>query len=472
MTTALAVMLATAKFATIFGDGMVLQRDKPVPVWGTADAGEKVTVRFAGQEKTTVARADGRWGVKLDAMPFSAESRELSANEAKIADVVVGEVWLCSGQSNMNLALFGGAKVSRHAEQALDAGYAEAMLANAPLIRGCRVPDAWAAKEQIDYEQPVEWFRFESGKPLFFSALAYHFAQLMHQALGGVPIGVINCSWGGASILGFVPAEGYAAVPSLAAYATSTITNLASRAHGQPRSIWNAKICPMVPMAVKGMVWYQGESDIGLREQYGEYLEALWRGWAKRFRCEDLPIFVVQLTPHDYDFDPDGPYVRRMEILNAQANFTKDKPCADYVPTADLGDARSVHPNHKRVIAARLAAKVMKRLYGRSDLRVMPPQIIEAKAEGGVVTAKFSHVSRWQLYGEPAIVPFELVGADGKPQLVATNDIEYVDGGVIRLKANGVDAPKTLQYCWSWRYHGKLLNEYGNPMTPFKTEIR
>lgn len=469
------LILAVASFSSIFNNHMVLQRGMPVPVWGNAEPNERVVVKFAGQQKSVQADESGVWLVRLDAMEAIREGQTLSANEAKLEDVVVGEVWLCSGQSNMNLRIFGLPVVSYHAEQAADMGYVEGMVSNRPEIRCCRVPDVWAAEPTREYPNRVEWSRFEPG--VNFSAIGFHFAKILNEALD-VPVGVINCAWGGASIDGFINAAGYKSVPELAQYATSEIKTLENNPHTQPRATWNAKYFPMVPMAFKGALWYQGESDIWKKEQYRLYLRALWNGWCKAFKHPNMPFFVAQIAPHDYNYIANGdadPLARRCEIWEAQSDFGRENPAVGFVSTIDIGEHDNIHCHQKRIVALRFAAQVLNRVYGRSDIRWESPELVSARASGNEVTLEFSNVNRWQMYGN-AYLPFEFAGADGNYVAVSTNTVVFVnsnnDNVNCSLKMTSpVASPKSVRYAWSWLHNAKLKNYYGYPVPPFKAEI-
>ena len=163
---------AAVKFASPFGDGMVLQRGKPVAVWGMADAGEKVNVSFAGQSVSATAGADGRWLVRLAPMEACAEGRVLSANGVSVKDVLVGEVWLCSGQSNMSMRMWTPTKVCQHGNRDNN-GYLDAMIVDEPLVRACTVPNVWSA-EPKELAKPLIWKRFAPGCQQELSAIGFH----------------------------------------------------------------------------------------------------------------------------------------------------------------------------------------------------------------------------------------------------------------------------------------------------------
>lgn len=473
------------RFGSAFSDGMVLQREKPVPIWGTAEPGTKVAVEFAGQSVTTSADADGRWRVTLSPLAASCDGRDLvvstpnqtisqSPNRTILHDVLVGEVWLCSGQSNMNLPLWGEPRVERHANQAMDCGYLESMMANAPLIRSCQVPCVWRL-EPRDLDRPLEWKRFSPGAQLQFAALPFHFATILHHALGGVPVGVINASWGDTKCEGFIPASGYASVPELADLAVRPVDCVGLPGYGgrmcpnyQPRSVWNGMLYPLAPMAIRGALWYQGEAN-RYDTRYRKLLQALWNGWAKEFDCPDLPFYVVQLAPYGRGGSPDDPESSSCGIWEEQAAFVRDNPHAALVATVDGGDNLNIHPSGKRRIALRLAAIALNRLYGRKDIRCEAPTLDRAVAEkDGKVRLSFSNVTNWCMFGS-CDAPFELAGEDGRFVMAVS---EFIQGkGEIVLSAEGVSAPVSVRYMWNVCRKGRLENEYGFLLAPFRMKL-
>ncbi|MBL9131836.1 MAG: 9-O-acetylesterase, partial [Verrucomicrobiaceae bacterium] len=281
---------AAVKLPSIFTDHMVLQRDKAVPVWGKAAPGEEVTVEFAGQKKTAKADAAGKWMVKLDPMPANAEPQVLKAGNVSVQDVLIGEVWLASGQSNMEWEM-----------QMKPDSQADIPNTTHPNLRLIEVPKTTALTPQDDV--PAKWARSAPESAASFSAVGYYFGLRLHEELK-VPVGIIQSAWGGTRIEPWTSIEGFEAVPELKILATDVRTKLpgsdAYRAayeayftaveqwsktaraaldqkqvvppmpappaslpfdHGTPTALYNAMIHPLVPFALRGAIWYQGESN-------------------------------------------------------------------------------------------------------------------------------------------------------------------------------------------------------------------
>ena len=461
------VAFSDVKFGAPFGDGMVLQQDVQVPVWGTAATGETVSVAFGGQCQRTVADAHGRWCVHIGPLSASAAPCDLIAasdrssieqsnnpnNRAVLHDVLVGEVWLCSGQSNMELNLWGEPRVSEHGNHDAN-GILDAMMTDEPLVRFTTVPKAWSA-EPKPIEKPLAWDRMRFGNQQGLSAIAFHYSLMLHRALK-VPVGVIVSSWGGTDIRPWISPKGYAGGGDIGGELKLPRTGKQS-----PTALWNAMIHPLLPFAVKGVLWYQGEYNNGEGMRYLPYMHALWRSYAADFGNPKIPLYYVQIAPFHYWHDEKSPHTHACDIWEAQARFERENACAGMVSTVDIADWDNIHPGDKRTVALRLAALALNRTYGRRDVPCASAKLVEARVADGVFKLRFRDAGQWILFGlEDA--PFELAGADGVWQPAkATYRPDEID-----LKSDKVPAPKAFRYLWNWRGHGRLKNCFGLPLTP------
>ena len=454
---------AAVKLGSPFADGMVLQREKPVAVWGTADAGEEVTVSFAGQSAKAKAGADGKWLVRLAPLAASAESRVLRANNAEVKDVLVGEVWLCSGQSNMSMIMWNNPYIGMHGNRETN-GYLDTMMVNEPEVRGCTVPAVWSV-EPKELAKPLVWKRFAPGQQRHFSAIAFHYALALHQALK-VPVGVIVSAWGGTNIETWISPDGYQSVPGLETFAAKPLLaksdNPKMELHKQHRALYNAMIHPLLPYTLRGALWYQGESNRGQGLKYKDYLHALWNGWAKAFENPELPFYLVQIAPFDYWLKPTDPGVSACDIWEAEERFAKENKFAGMATIVDVGEHDNIHPGDKRTVALRLAALALNRNYGRTDIPCDNPSLKSYTIEGDTFKLVFDHVKSWVMHGNDP-VNFEIAGADGKFVPATAKFLP----GAIEVKAAEVAAPKQLRYLWNWQKTGRLKNDYGLPLAPF-----
>ena len=478
--------------ATLINDNMVLQRDRAVPIWGKATAGNEIKVSFAKQSKKTVVAADGTWRVNFDPMAADAEGKDLVITESKpgwfgstvdrktFSNVVVGEVWLCGGQSNMTFAMWPTPSVGQHAGREMN-GYYDLALTREPSIRGVQMPCCWSAVETN--HAALTWKPFVPGSDLGnFSAAAWHFALRLKTALG-IPVGVIECAWGGSCIETWIPPFAYAESKSFKDLATKAIptgvdkkTGKPLDSHQSPRACWNAMVCPLAPYAIRGAIWYQGCSNRGRWQQYYEMLETLRAGWGKAFECgPEMPLFICQITPFDYSWgktsDPEAADDGRCQIREEMERWGLDHaPLAGCVNISDVGELDCIHPGDKRTVGTRLAAMALNRIYQFKGLACDAPVFRKAvlSKDGKKVTLSFDNVKGWcrkGLYKER----FELAGADGKYVPVACSYTAKVP--TVELTVPDGLQPKKVAYLRKSCVHSFLKNEAGIPLGPFRGDV-
>lgn len=501
---------AAVKLAPVFGDKMVLQREKPVRVWGTAEAGEKVTVAFGCQKKCTVADEKGAWRLELDAMPACRKGRELVVkgsrpaeagwlngfglwasdrvtSETRLKDVLVGEVWFCSGQSNTDCPIWGGSPRYREGQGALTL-----QMTKRPLIRLVKTPLVWSATPKLDVT--AQWLEMSpdlfEAKIRLPSAMGYHFALELYGALE-IPVGLVDCSWGGTNIDAWTPPCGTKSRPELADIAKLPLLErqafeaarkkggvysgpnmgIFGRPQQQPAALWNGMVAAYAPMSIRGFIWYQGCHNSGEPQRYCSKMHALYNGWAKAFDNPDLKLYFVQLTPWGA---PSIPYIQE-----AQAQFAAEEPNAGMAVINDVGNLHDIHPNDKRTVAKRLAALALARDYGYTKLRADSPVLKGWKIEGDTFRLSFDHAQGWYIYNNDRSVKtgFEIAGADGvfKPavivNLVPADKRGHYSGNIVgaelRVRADGVKEPKKLRYLYSAPWFGCLYNESCLPLGAF-----
>ena len=482
-----ACAFAEVKLAAPFADGMVLQRDAKTAVWGTADAGERVTVSFAGQSVSATADAEGRWLVRLAPMAASKEGRTLRANGVEVKDVLVGEVWFCCGQSNTDMPLVFGNPHYRDREGILLAG-----ITNLKTVRCVFASDYMgSATPRREATYPVAWRPFTPenlGNPPSFSAMGVYFAIALHNALD-VPIGIVGSYCGGSNIDAWTPRAGYVGAPeSIRETAEFPVvemnawTNTMARgpifnAMQQPTVLWNEMVEPWCPMTMKGLIWYQGCTNRNEPERYCDKMHALYKGWSAKFENPGLKLYFVQLAPWSQDITG---------IQLAQAKFAAEEPNAGMVVTADIGNNCDIHPADKGPIGRRLAALALRRDYGFDSLVADSPTIREVHADGDSLVLSFDNAEGWYVYNADwgASVPFEVAGADGdfRPaRLVNLNDgtreaIAYKTTGVVKgreliLKSDAVSAPRRVRYLFQRPWTGNVFSSAGLPLGPFEASV-
>ena len=481
---AVAPLFAELVPATLFNHNMVLQRDKKVAVWGQADAGADVTVSFAGACVTGKVDAKGAWRVDLPAMKADATPREMTISSSKgdklvYTNAVVGEVWLCGGQSNMTFAMWPVPKMGRHAGREKN-GYYDIMLTNEPDVRGVHMPTCWGPEPKNHAR--LNWFAFTPGNGGEFSAAAWHYAIRLARSLR-IPVGVIESAWGGSCIETWIPPEAYAASEHFKDFATKPIRTKATEEeiasakkrgrtpslHQQPRACWNAMIYPLAPYAIRGAIWYQGCSNRGRWKEYYEMLTALRTGWGSKFECPEMPFLICQIAPYGYTTEEkdDG----STEIREEMERFAVDHaPNVGMITLSDVGEIDNIHPGDKRTVGTRLAALALNRFYGFKQVKCDSPRLDSAKvsADGKKVVLSFLNVEDW-CYNGNSRLQFELAGTDGTYVAVASQAIPKTNKVELTVPAGLV--PKKVVYMRKSCVHGFLKNEAGLPVGPFRRAL-
>lgn len=460
---------AAVRLAAPFTDGAVLQRGARVPVWGTAAPGEAVRVTFAGQERTAVAGEDGRWRVDLAPMPASREGRTLAANGALARDVLVGEVWLCAGQSNMGVPFWGDSPRQRER-----LGGALGQVLDLPLLRCAALKNGWSDAPRADGD--VRW---ERVTPAFclkggFSAVALWYGYYLQTTLK-VPVGLLGAWVGATDIETWIPDCTLPPPPGRE-----------TRDGQKPSQYHNGKVAPVAPYALRGAIWYQGESNTASPEViagYGARMRALLDGWRRVFENPRLKLYFCQVCPWG------SPLVPLMQ--EEQARFARSEPDAGMAVLCDVGNLHDIHPNEKQVPGLRLALLALKRDYGFGDIVADSPELRSWRVEGGRFVLSFDHVEKWSAYdpdwrtardpARSAEYGFEVAGADGvwRPAQIgnwrptrgeSSGLAEYrgqIDGRDLVVWSDGVKEPKRLRYLHSRPWRGFLMNEAGLPLGAF-----
>ena len=459
---------ADVSLPKILGDNMVLQRDKPVPVWGRATPGEEVTVRFAGEERRTKADLDGRWKVMLKPLKASATSQEMmvsAGNVIRLKNILVGEVWLCSGQSNMEYAVARPAAGAAPATQT-DAALAEEIKAAAyPNIRLFRVEKMIQPPDVVSNG----WSECSGDALAQFSAIGFFFAREIQRTLK-VPVGVIQSAWGGSRIEPWTPAEAYAGLPAFAREAAQPPLVIDGVRPGQN---YEGMVRPLVPFALRGVLWYQGESNIiatndGLR--YADKMLALIKGWRVAWNQHDLPFYYVQIAPYLYTRRKDKLAHTAEELpklWEAQA-AALSIPYTGMVPTTDLVDDLSdIHPGRKREVGRRLANLALVKTYGRKGLAYTGPKFERMEVRGSKAVVHFSNTGgglTWR--GGQPLTDFEIAGADGKFFPAEA----VIRGNAVEVSSPQVSAPSAVRFAWRETAQPNLINREGLPAYPFRTD--
>ena len=436
---------AQVTLAPLFRDNAVLQRDKSVPVWGRATPGEKVTVHFADQNINTVADESGHWRVTLAAMPACAEPADMTVsgnNTLTVHHVLIGEVWLCSGQSNMAWLI----KNSLNPKE-------EIAEANHPLIRHFKVPlvAASAPAEECGGEWEVCNPQTVGG----FSAVAYYFGRELHRKLG-VPIGIINSSWGATAIESWMSPQALAADPA-GPNAVERLQNTSDELHKKPSTLYHAMVSPLLPYALRGVIWYQGEANASRYEEYRTLFPSMINQWREDFKQGDIPFYYVQLAA----YNTKAPWAFQREAQQ----YALRLPATGEALTIDIGDPDNIHPKNKQEVGRRLALNAFAGIYG-IDIEYSGPVHSGIVAEGERLRVKFAHASGLFSH-DSTLFGFEIAEKDNK--YVSANAV--IESESVVVYSNQVSKPVAVRYAWASNPPAPLFNAAGLPASPFQATI-
>jgi sialate O-acetylesterase len=463
------------RLPAIFGDNMVLQQQQAVPIWGWSVPGAAVVVKFAGQSKSTHANKDGHWLVKLGKLKasFTPQSLVIESGETKIyTNILIGEVWLCSGQSNMEKPIGNqpGQKPCFNAPEELAA-------ANYPNLRLFKVEKTLSPKPLDDLKQFATWRSCDSNalEKIKFSAAGYFFGREIHTNLN-VPVGLVESSWGGTRIEPWTPPVGFESVPSLTKLAAPLIaTNKISNT--TPTAIYNAMIAPLTGFAMRGALWYQGESNcMGTNDNdyltYEDKMKALVGGWRKIWSEGDFPFYFVQIAPFKYY----GAKTRRVmspetlpEFWALQSRAARSIRNTGMVVTTDLvNDLNDIHPRDKQSVGHRLALLARHQTYGEKNVVAVGPVFKRMKIEGNKAILKFENVDGGLTTTNNAPLSwFTIAGADGK--FVPGN--AQIVGDTVEVIADAVANPAAVRFAWDETAQPNFYNKAGLPAEPFQTDM-
>lgn len=487
---------ADVTLAPLFRDHAVIQRDKPVSVWGRGDANEPVQVHFAGHTSDTVADDDGHWRVQLAPSPASASPTDLVVtghNTVIVHDVVVGEVWLCSGQSNMAMTVGNSA----NADTEIAAG-------NHPLIRQFKVSLAIA-----DTPQETVGGNWTAASPETvgnFTAVGYYFARELSQTLG-MPIGLINATQGGSPIEAWIPAETLAGNTAFAvvaarwqaaldtypaakpAYdvrfaeweAASAGARAAGHAFKQPKpwpppgpgsfetpsSLYQGMIHPLIPYAIRGTIWYQGESNSGRDNEYPALFSAMITAWRERFGQGNFPFYWVQLPNYTNPYDNSGVAWAWLREAQTRALALPATGMVVTIDTADPADLDNIHPRNKQPVGRRLALLAEAQTYGKA-VPHLGPRFASASPTGAAVRVEFRLGDGGRLIA-PGNAPhgFEIAGGD---HVFHPANARITDTRTVIVTADSITIPVALRYAWRNSPDATLADGSGFPAAPFRTD--
>ena len=463
----------TLSVAGIFGDGMVLQRESDAAIWGWAKPDAEVRIKASWQDQATevTADADGKWKTTINTPaaggPFTL-AVESGEQKKAFKNILSGEVWICSGQSNMQWKLRGFG---------VDYFKEDVQKANHPNIRYCEVPRQIALQPQDD--QKLRWQTCTPKTALNFSAVAYFFGDKLREELD-VPIGLISTGWGGSTAEAWMNPDvvkeqfphlknvinGYDDL--IKKYGVSFTDNkkVLKEAKGVtqkiPAVLYNGMLRPIIPFSCRGVIWYQGEANVERPLQYRKLFPSLIKNWRQDWGKADLPFYYVQLAPFRYRSEP-----LPIALLREAQFQTLAVPNTAMVVTMDVGNPNSIHPKRKKPVGERLALVALAKDYGRSAIVYSGPEYTDFEIETNQVRLRFKHVGDG------------LASRDGKPLshfTIAGKDKQFypataqIDGQTILVQSAKVNQPVAVRFAWGNADEPNLMNKEGLPSSSFRTD--
>lgn len=418
---------AEVKLPTVIDSHMVLQRDAPLPIWGWADAGEEVTVTLGNATAKAKADSDGKWSVTLPAMKADGKTHSMTvvgSNTITLEDILIGEVWVGSGQSNMEWQL----RSTHGSEEAIKA-------ADFKNIRLFHVPKVQKPEPADDVN--ADWKVCTPENVPAFSAVLYYYGKKLHEELN-VPVGLINSSWGGSPIEPWTIAD------------------------GKSGGMYNGMIAPLQPFAVRGAIWYQGETNCLQKNglAYYDRMQALIEGWRKSW-SQELPFYFVQIAPWSGRYE-EG---QLPALWEAQAKSLKIPHTGMAVITDLVDNISDIHPRNKLDVGNRLALWALAKTYDQK-ITYSGPLYKSMKVDGGRVRLSFAHATGLKSRDGKPLNEFQIAGADGR--FVAAT--ATIDGDSVIVSAEGVAEPKSVRFGWHKVANPNLINGAGLPASPFQTD--
>lgn len=470
---------AGVKLPNVLTSNMIVQRDQLVPIWGTALPSEPVSVNFAGQTKHAFADAEGRWSVNLDPMSASFEPRVMrisaSGKDTVLENILVGDVWLCGGQSNMEYPM--RISLKRYAgpvrgENIAEKEWRSGGNSNIRLMlveKKRSLPDCTTSGWQECYDSTLS----------VFSAAGYFFGKNLQETLK-VPIGLISSNWGGTRIEPWTPSSAY---DKSSVFAAETTVKPYKIDNSEVGGLYNSMIAPLAPFALKGFIWYQGESNAMFEDaRYVEKTQLMLDAWRSAFRNSAAPFYYVQIAPYYYSKRKDKiPHTQ--QLLPVFCEFqTKclSLPNTGQVVVTDLVDnLADIHPSYKWEIGRRLALLALSKTYGKSDLVCSGPQFKSMQAKGKTLELTFDNVGSGLTAGQhnPQTNAFEALPATDLTwfEVAAQGDTLFhpakavIQNGKVIVSCPEVKKPAQVRFCWNETAMPNFFNKDGLPAVPFRT---
>lgn len=439
---------------SIFGDHMVLQQQSESSIWGTATANKKVTLTTSWDKMSydTRSDADGKWKIKVKT-PVAGGPFKITISDGKemtLSDVLIGEVWICSGQSNMQMPMKGYIN-----QPILGSNEAVATSRN-PRIRLFTVEREKSLTARTDFSGA--WEECLPENVIDFSAAAYFFGRMINEALD-VPVGLVCSSWGGTRIEPWISENGLGSYD----WVTLPDKNMSDEFSQQtPTVLYNAMIAPMVGYGIRGALWYQGESNRSEPREYEKLMEGLINNWRKEWDQGDFPFYYCQIAPFDYG--PNG--LSSAYLREAQLKAAMQVPGAGMACLMDVGEKDNIHPADKEAAGERLAYLALANTYGQKGIEYSGPVLKDMTVEGPLVKLTFDHAQNGLTTFGKELTSFQVAGENKR--FFPANAFITREG--ITLISERVPNPVAVRYAFEDYIIGELYNTEGLPASSFRTD--
>lgn len=453
--------VASVKLPAIISSNMVLQRNTTIALWGWADAKEKISIETSWSDEPIKVQADkdGTWRIEIKTTQSKEpQSIRISSpdSDLQLKNILFGEVWLCSGQSNMQQPVkgfsgqpsFGTLETLARAEN--------------PNLRLFTVDRAGAKEPKTDVERYTPWQEASPENAASFSAVAYYFGQQLQEILD-VPVGLIHTSWGGSTVEAWMSQE---AITNYQQVDLDTV-DISSRTNRVPTALYNAMIHPLIPYTIQGALWYQGEANRNRPNAYKDLFPAMVRDWRNRWNLGDFPFYYVQIAPFWYN---------NREVFSGVGNSAYIREaqlqCLDLIPnsgiaiTMDIGDEYSIHPPRKKEVADRLLYNALSQTYQFPLPDPSGPVFDSLEIKDDAMVLYFKNASNG-LYATDGLNDFEIAGPD---KVFYPADATIINRKNVRVTSPMVPNPVAVRYAWRNWLTGTLFNTNLLPASSFRTD--
>jgi len=453
---------ATVKPASIFTDHMVLQQQSNVAIWGWAKPSTKVKINTSWNKQNYSATADkdGKWKIKV-ATPVAGGPYNVEFNDGEklvLTDVLIGEVWFCGGQSNMEMPMKG------FKSQPVIGSNETILKSTNKNIRLYTVPRS-SITERQDNSKPSPWKLAAPETVSNFSATAYFFGSLLSEMLN-VPIGIINDSYGGSTIEAWMSPEDLKAFPEVKIPSKGDTIKEVSRT---PTTLYNGMLYPVIGYGIKGAIWYQGESNYERPDRYEALFAAVVASWRKNWDNGEFPFYYAQIAPYNYTQLPPyhvGGKFNSAFLRDAQRKSLAKIPNSGMAVLMDIGEEKSIHPANKKQGGTRLAYLALAQTYGIKGFGALSPNYESLTVDKNKAILKFQNVPNGLTSFGKELSLFEVAGADKKfyPAKAA------ISGSSITVTAEQVKTPVAVRYAFKDFVTGDLFGNDGLPVSSFRTD--